>query len=70
MHTTPLHPESDSIMERYINPVKEHLNKVLLIPKRVWDERPSLFLMAYREEIFVHMNRSAPYLAATRDKQH
>jgi hypothetical protein len=46
MHTAPLHPESDSIMERYINPVKEHLSKVVSTPQRVWYERLSLFLMA------------------------
>jgi transposase InsO family protein len=37
--TTPLHPQSDGMVERYVKTVKEHLKKVVSIHQRDWDER-------------------------------
>jgi transposase InsO family protein len=38
MHTTPLHPQLDSMVERYIKTVEEHLRKVVASHQRDWDE--------------------------------
>jgi hypothetical protein len=46
--TTPLHPQSDGMVERYVKTVTEHLRKVVSSHQRDWDERIHLFLMAYR----------------------
>jgi transposase InsO family protein len=46
--TTPLYPQSDGMVERYINTVEEHLRKVVASHQRDWDERLTLFLLAYR----------------------
>jgi transposase InsO family protein len=48
MCTTPLHPQSDGIVECYINRIEEHLWKVIMSHQRDWDERLPLFLLAYR----------------------
>jgi hypothetical protein len=46
--TTPLHPESDGMVERYVKTVEEHLRKVVSTHQRDWDERLPIFLLAYR----------------------
>jgi hypothetical protein len=48
MGTTPLQPQSDSMMERYIKTVEVHLLKVVASHQRDWDQRLPLFLLAYR----------------------
>jgi transposase InsO family protein len=45
--TTPLHPQSDGMVERYIKTV-EHLRKVVASHQRDWDARLPIFLLAYR----------------------
>lgn len=46
--TTPLHPQSDGMVERYINTLLEHLRKVVSSHQRDWDTRVPMFLLAYR----------------------
>ena len=46
--TTPLHPQSDGMVERYVKTIEEHLRKVVSSHQRDWDERLPLFLLAYR----------------------
>ncbi|PNF24989.1 hypothetical protein B7P43_G08361 [Cryptotermes secundus] len=48
MCTTPLHPQSDGMVERYVKTIEEHLRKVVSSHQRDWDERLPLFLLAYR----------------------
>jgi transposase InsO family protein len=38
-HSTPLHPQSDGMVERYIKTVEEHLRKIVASLQRDWDER-------------------------------
>jgi hypothetical protein len=46
--TTPLHQQSDGMVERYIKTIEEHLRKVVASHQRDWDETLPLFLLAYR----------------------
>lgn len=46
--TTPLHPQSDGMVERFNRTIKEHLVKVLNGNQKDWDEHVQIFLMAYR----------------------
>jgi len=46
--TTPLHPQSDGMVERYVKTIEEHLRKVVSTHQRDWDERIPIFLLAYR----------------------
>jgi hypothetical protein len=46
--TTPLHPQSDGMVQRYIKTMEEHLRKVEAAHQSDWDERLPLFLLAYR----------------------
>ena len=46
--TTPLHPQSDGMVERYIKTIEEHLRKVVSAHQRDWDERLPIFLLSYR----------------------
>jgi transposase InsO family protein len=46
--TTPLHPQSDGMVERYIRTVEDHLQKVVTSHQRDWDERLPIFPLAYR----------------------
>jgi transposase InsO family protein len=48
MHTTPLHPQLDGMVERYIKTVEEHLWKFVVSHQRNWDERLPLCPLAYR----------------------
>jgi hypothetical protein len=47
MRTTPLHPQSDSMVEHYIKTVKEHLRKVIALHQKDWNVRLPIFLLAY-----------------------
>jgi hypothetical protein len=46
--TTPLHPQSDGMVERYVKTIEEHLRKVVTYNQRDWDEKLPLFFLAYR----------------------
>jgi transposase InsO family protein len=46
--TTPKHPQSDDVLERYVKTAEEHLRKVLPTHQRDWDERLPIFMLAYR----------------------
>lgn len=46
--TTPLHPQSDGMVERFNRTIEEHLKKVVDAHQKDWDEHIPLFLMAYR----------------------
>jgi hypothetical protein len=45
--TTPLHPQSDGMVEGYIKIIEEHLRKVVPAHQRDWDERLPI-LLSYR----------------------
>jgi hypothetical protein len=45
--TTPLHPQSDGMVERYEQTVEEHLRKVFSTHQWDWDERLPIFLLVY-----------------------
>jgi transposase InsO family protein len=45
--TTPLHPQSDGMVARYIKTVDEHLRKVVASNQTDWDAMLPLFLLAY-----------------------
>jgi hypothetical protein len=45
---TPLHPQSDGMVERYVKTIEEHLRKVVSTHQGDWDERLPIFLLAYR----------------------
>jgi transposase InsO family protein len=45
--TTPLHPQSDGMVERYIKTVEEQLRKVIASNQKDWDAMLPLFLLAY-----------------------
>jgi len=44
--TTPLHPQSDGMVECYMKTVEEHLQKVVSAHQWDWDERLPIFLLA------------------------
>lgn len=46
--TTPMHPQSDGMVERFNRTLLEGLAKVILAHQRDWDEQIPLFLLAYR----------------------
>jgi transposase InsO family protein len=37
--TTPLHPQSDGMVERYVKTIEEHLRKVVTPNQGDWDEK-------------------------------
>ena len=49
--TTPLHPQSDGMVERFNQTLIEHLAKVVDENQRDWDRHIPLFHMAYRSAI-------------------
>jgi hypothetical protein len=49
--TTPFHPQSDGMAERYIKTVEEYLRKVVASHQRDWDAKLPIFLLAYRVSI-------------------
>ena len=46
--TTPLHQQSNGMVKRYVKTIEELLRKVVSTHQRNWNERLSLFLLAYR----------------------
>jgi hypothetical protein len=50
--TTFLYPQLDSIVERYVNAVDEHLRMVASTHQRDWHERRPIFLLAYRASTY------------------
>lgn len=46
--TTPLHPQSDGMVERFNRTLVEHLKKVVTDDQKLWDANIPMFLMAYR----------------------
>jgi hypothetical protein len=46
--TTPLHPQSDGVVERYIKTADVHIGKVVASHQGDWDEGLPLFLLTYR----------------------
>jgi hypothetical protein len=50
--TTPLHPQSDSIVERYTKMAEDHLRKVTALHQRDWNARSPIFLLANRAFTF------------------
>lgn len=49
--TTPLHPQSDGMVERFNQTMEKHLCKMVDEHQRDWDQHLPLFLMAYRAAI-------------------
>jgi transposase InsO family protein len=49
--TTPLHPQSDGMVERFNKTMEEHLSKVVAKNQRDWDQQLPLLLMAYRSAV-------------------
>lgn len=49
--TTPLHPQSDGMVERFNRTLGDHLAKMVDKKQSNWDEFIQLFLMAYRTSI-------------------
>jgi transposase InsO family protein len=48
---TPLHPQSDEMVERFNRTMEQHLSKVVDQHQRDWDRHLPLFLLAYRAAI-------------------
>jgi hypothetical protein len=46
--TTPLHPQSDGMVERHINMVEKHPRNIVALHQRDWDVRLPIFLLVYR----------------------
>jgi transposase InsO family protein len=46
--TTPLHPQSDGMVVRYVKTIEEHLRKVVTSNQRDWDEKFPFCLLAFR----------------------
>ena len=46
--TTPLHPQSDGMVERFNRTMEEHLSKVVAEHRKDWDRHVPLFLLACR----------------------
>ena len=49
--TTPLHPQSDGMVERFNRTMEEHLSKVVAEHQKDWDRHLPLFLLAYRSAV-------------------
>lgn len=49
LYTSPYHPQTDSLVERYNQTLKAMLKKVLMREKRSWDKLLPLVTFAYRE---------------------
>jgi transposase len=59
--TTPLQPQSDGMVERYIKTVEEHLRKVAASYQRDWGVRLPIFRLAYMA--YIHDNTGSTSLA-------
>lgn len=49
--TTPLHPQSDGMVERFNRTVLNHLSIFVSKNQKDWDQKLSLFLLAYRSAV-------------------
>lgn len=49
--TTPLHPQSDGMVERFNRTFERHLAKVVSAHQQDWDQHLPLFLLAYRSAV-------------------
>ena len=49
--TTPLHPQSDGMVERFNRTLEEHLRKVVDSGQKDWDDHIPKFLLSYRSAI-------------------
>ena len=49
--TTPLHPQSDGMVERFNRTLEQHLSKLVNEHQDDWDRHIPLFLMAYRAAV-------------------
>ncbi|XP_075168511.1 uncharacterized protein LOC142240690 [Haematobia irritans] len=56
--TTPLHPQSDGMVERFNRTLEEHLRKVVDNGQRDWDDHIPKFLLSYRSAIHDSTSRT------------
>lgn len=49
--TTPLHPQSDGMVERFNRTLEDYLKKVVSAQQKDWDEHIPTFLLAYRSAV-------------------
>ncbi|KAK9872576.1 hypothetical protein WA026_018708 [Henosepilachna vigintioctopunctata] len=49
--TTPLHPQSDGMVERFNRTMEQYLSKVVADHQKDWDKHLPVLLMAYRESV-------------------
>ena len=49
--TTPLHPQSDGMVERFNGTLEQHLSKGVDENQTDWDQHTPLLLMAYRSSV-------------------
>lgn len=56
--TTPLHPQSDGMVERFNRTLEEYLRKVVSSHQKDWDEHIPKFLLAYRSAVHDSTSRS------------
>ena len=51
MRTTPLHPQSDRMVERFNCTIEDQLSKFMDVDLKDWDTHVPLLLMAYRTAV-------------------
>ncbi|XP_037813635.1 uncharacterized protein LOC119604837 [Lucilia sericata] len=56
--TTPLHPQSDGMVERFNRTLEEYLRKVVSAHQKDWDEHIPKFLLAYRTAVHDSTSRT------------
>ena len=56
--TTPLHPQSDGMVERFNRTLDEYLRKVVSEQQKDWDEHIPRFLLAYRSAVHDSTSKS------------
>ena len=56
--TTPLHPQSVGMVERFNRTLKEYLRQVVSEEQKDWNEYMSKFLLAYRSAVHDSTSRS------------
>ena len=49
--TTPLHQQSNGMVERFNRTIEEHLSKVVAEYEKEWDQNLPLILLAYRSAV-------------------
>jgi transposase InsO family protein/predicted aspartyl protease len=65
--TTPLHPQSDGMVERMNRTLNRYLSKVVSDHQRDWDQHLHLFLMAYRSSAHETTGQSPANIAFGRE---